>query len=84
MGNGEGEGMNVCGACGLDFASLNAFDAHRVGRHEPLERRCLTLEELESSERFARNAYGRFTLAKSLERGQERRRQTAQALRGKT
>jgi hypothetical protein len=30
---------NGCGACGQDFASLQVFDAHRVGRHEPLERR---------------------------------------------
>ena len=25
--------MNLCGACGLDFGSVGAFDAHRVGVH---------------------------------------------------
>ena len=52
---------NECGACGLDFGSVNAFDAHRVGKHEytysqglkldpPQEdgRRCLDLDELET------------------------------------
>lgn len=51
--------MNVCGACALDFASVRAFDAHRVGRHAyscseglamvpPREdgRRCLAVHEL--------------------------------------
>lgn len=45
--------MNLCGACGLDFASLGAFDAHRRGRHayladasRPDGRSCLTLDEL--------------------------------------
>lgn len=51
--------MNECGSCGNDFASLRAFDAHRVGKHaysysegvrsEPLRedgRRCLGPSEL--------------------------------------
>ena len=63
--------MNQCGACGLDFGSLTAFDKHRVGRHEPLERRCLTLEELEAGG-FVQNAYGRWTTAASIERGRTR------------
>ena len=63
--------MNQCGACGLDFGSLTAFDKHRVGRHEPLERRCLTLEELEQKG-FVQNHYGRWTLAASIERGRTR------------
>src|SRR5262245_27963615 len=25
--------MNICRGCGLDFASVQAFDAHRVGTH---------------------------------------------------
>ena len=50
---------NQCGACGLDFASVNAFDRHRVGVHaytyseglksDPMRedgRRCLTVDEL--------------------------------------
>jgi hypothetical protein len=53
--------VNLCRACGLDFGSVSAFDAHRVGRHEytfseglsldaPREdgRRCLSVEELEA------------------------------------
>lgn len=45
--------MNECGACGLDFGSISAFDAHRVGKHEHLlsadhvdGRRCLTAGEI--------------------------------------
>lgn len=45
--------MNVCAACGLDFASVRAFDAHRVGKHahlhspdHPAGRRCLAAAEL--------------------------------------
>jgi len=25
--------LNQCGACGLDFGSISAFDEHRVGKH---------------------------------------------------
>lgn len=39
---------NLCRSCGKDFRSLSGFDAHRVGKHEPLQRRCLTTEELEA------------------------------------
>ena len=44
--------MNRCGACGCDFTSVEAFDAHRVGRHElnypehENGRRCLTAGEM--------------------------------------
>ena len=54
--------MNLCRSCGEDFASVEAFDAHRVGRHAytfaaglwldpPREdgRRCLGTEELDGS-----------------------------------
>lgn len=64
--------MNECGACGLDFGSLGAFDAHRVGRHaysysegvamSPLRengRRCLRVWELESLG-WARDSRGRW------------------------
>jgi hypothetical protein len=63
--------MNVCGACGLDFGSVQAFDLHRVGKHEPLTRRCLTLEEL-AAKGFVQNHYGRWTTAEALERGRTR------------
>ncbi len=45
--------LNACATCGLDFASLSAFDAHRIGTHaypwsleRPDGRRCLTEDEL--------------------------------------
>lgn len=54
--------MNLCTACDLDFSSVRAFDAHRVGVHAytyaeglrmrpPREngRRCLTVAELETT-----------------------------------
>jgi hypothetical protein len=45
--------MNLCRACGEDFAGVSAFDKHRVGVHayswsleHPDGRRCLIGEEL--------------------------------------
>jgi hypothetical protein len=51
--------VNVCGACGLDFVSVPAFDEHRIGTHDytlaegarrdpPVYdgRRCLSVAEL--------------------------------------
>jgi hypothetical protein len=51
--------MNECASCHLDFGSVRAFDAHRVGKHEytysegakmdPIRedgRRCLTVDEM--------------------------------------
>jgi hypothetical protein len=74
--------VNVCGACGLDFGSVRAFDAHRVGVHaytypEGLRmtpprdngRRCLTSDELSALPGFARNARGRWSLAAHQNRG---------------
>jgi len=53
---------NLCRTCGLDFAYLSGFDAHRVGEHDytfsegidrepPVYdgRRCLDRSELEAS-----------------------------------
>jgi hypothetical protein len=37
---------NYCPGCGLDFSSVSAFDKHRVGRHDPDERRCLDVGEI--------------------------------------
>jgi hypothetical protein len=39
--------LNECAGCGYDFTSVKLFDRHRVGRHEPDERRCLTVDEME-------------------------------------
>ena len=45
--------MNLCRACEADFASLAAFDRHRVGKHgylaspeRPDGRRCLETKEI--------------------------------------
>jgi hypothetical protein len=37
---------STCGACKSVFFSVSAFDMHRVGRFEPLERRCLSADEM--------------------------------------
>jgi hypothetical protein len=41
-------GVSQCGACGLIFKSVHAFDAHRVGKHG-VNRRCMTVTELRAS-----------------------------------
>jgi hypothetical protein len=51
--------MYECSPCGEDFASLAAFDRHRVGRHMPLERRCLSVQEM-SDVGLVRNDRGRW------------------------
>lgn len=70
--------MNYCTSCDCDFASVRAFDAHRVGRHSylyadglrmdpPREdgRRCL--HESEMRERgFTKNTRGRWADPTSL------------------
>jgi hypothetical protein len=68
--------VNLCRACGQDFGSVSAFDAHRVGKHaytydegmgmDPPRtdgRRCLSVEEMEAAQ-FVRNARGRWSLSK--------------------
>ena len=69
---------NQCALCFLDFASSRAFDKHKVGVHAytfaegmrlspPREngRRCLDVDEMRGKG-FVQNAYGRWTLAKTL------------------
>jgi hypothetical protein len=61
--------MNLCRACGSDFSSVGAFDAHRVGKHEydfdyrqPERwdgRRCLSEAEIEEAE-WQRDKCGRW------------------------
>lgn len=36
-----GSSMCDCGECHTRFSRTSTFDAHRVGKHEPYERRCL-------------------------------------------
>jgi len=44
-----GSSMCQCGSCGLFFSRTSTFDAHRVGKHEPDERRCLIPVEMEAA-----------------------------------
>jgi hypothetical protein len=46
-----------CTACGEYFNSARTFDRHRVGRFAPLQRRCLTVTEMEAKG-WVRNAAG--------------------------
>jgi hypothetical protein len=76
--------VNLCTACGLDFASVRGFDRHRVGVHaytheEGLRRdqsvgngrRCLN--QLELQERgFAVDQRGRWTIAAEAEQARLR------------
>jgi len=38
--------LNQCAPCGADFTSLELFDRHRIGRHDPDGRCCLTFAEM--------------------------------------
>lgn len=60
--------MNRCRSCNEDFASLSAFDDHRVGKHahlyseaSPDGRRCLTPDELRSLG-MRKDSHGRWRL----------------------
>lgn len=69
---------NLCSPCGLEFASQEAFDAHRVGRHaylhheglrmdpaRPDGRRCLSEQELRDRG-WQPNRYGRWVHPRAL------------------
>jgi hypothetical protein len=71
--------VNLCRACEEDFASVAAFDEHRVGDHEftfreGLERippsyegrRCLSPDEIEAAG-WKRDRWGRWRLPAGLE-----------------
>jgi len=70
--------MNECATCGLDFNSVPAFDAHRVGKHDYLfaegarrdppvydGRRCLAESELVDGG-WKRDRWGRWQLPEAL------------------
>jgi len=38
--------LNGCSGCLADFASVSAFDRHRYGTYEPLERDCMDEAEM--------------------------------------
>ena len=59
--------LNQCGVCGEDFASVEAFDTHRVGTHVPLNRHCLSVAELKSGG-FRLNARGRWEITARADR----------------
>jgi hypothetical protein len=65
--------VNLCRACGEDFDSIAAFDAHRVGKYEYVwtpeqedGRRCLDTEELEQAG-WRRDRWRRWRLPAGLE-----------------
>lgn len=51
---------STCRACGCIFSSVSSFDRHRVGKHEPMERRCLSVEEM-CNRGMTQNAKGWWT-----------------------
>lgn len=58
------EQYTLCSACGKTFAGTRAFDDHRVGSYEPLERYCLSTFEMERAgcTQNARGDWSRRTL----------------------
>lgn len=75
--------MNYCTTCKEDFASVRAFDRHRVGKHEylyseglkmnpPREdgRRCLGIDEMDEHG-LARDGKGRWCVAAEVEHARE-------------
>jgi hypothetical protein len=66
--------MNLCRSCGEDFASVSAFDAHRVGKHTYTYRdgrRFLHADELEANG-YQKNEAGRWFHAAKAERAKDR------------
>ena len=55
-----------CSTCGEYFNSTHAFDRHRTGAYEPLERRCLTATEMEARG-MSRNVQGFWITEKRLD-----------------
>ena len=46
--------MNLCRSCGHDFASVQAFDAHRIGKHAYTYREGLRLDPSREDDRRCR------------------------------
>jgi len=80
----EAKPHNYCVSCGVDFASIKAFDKHRVGVHEylfseglrmdpPREngRRCLDESELPAAG-MERDEHGCWRLAANAEHARRR------------
>lgn len=62
--------MNICVSCSRDFASVRAFDSHRIGSYRG-GRWCLSDDELRENG-FVQNAYGRWTLDEDATRARRR------------
>ena len=65
------KGLNYCRTCSADFASVAAFDRHRVGTYDPHDRRCMDDRELAAAG-MAANARGRWFIVTDTERIRER------------
>lgn len=63
--------ISTCGACGLVFTSTWTFDQHRVGTYQPMTRRCLSVDEMQSRG-MTRNKWGYWTIPMSTEALQAR------------
>ena len=76
--------MNACASCALDFASVGAFDRHRVGRHaytfaeglrlDPFRddgRRCLDPDEFPAAG-LELDKWGRWRIAADAKRARAR------------
>jgi hypothetical protein len=59
--------LNACASCGADFTSVRLFDAHRVGRHQPDERRCLSVDEM-TTKGWGLDGRGRWSDPKNVRR----------------
>lgn len=53
-------GVCQCSACGEYFTSGARFDRHRVGKYRPMERRCLTPNEM-ATKGWTKNEGGYWT-----------------------
>ena len=62
--------MNLCAVCKRDFASVRAFDRHRIGSYQG-GRRCLSEDELRVRG-FVQNAYARWTFDEDAARARRR------------
>jgi hypothetical protein len=70
--------LNQCCACGEDFASLAAFDAHILSKPSDSLFDCLSVSELEAAG-WTQNAKGRWTSPK-LKAGAEKLKEYHQSL----
>lgn len=67
--------LNQCSLCGEDFASLEAFDEHFIGRPEDPIRGCLPVDEIPTTKvaggPYRLNARGRWELSARADAARE-------------